>query len=540
VRFSDLFSRADESVLETILTGSTIRILSALDQTLAYNKYLRNLVLEIYGPHFLLQTSKIRQELFNLLKPNEARLLLQYLGKRETASWQNDQFVYNLLAQISVTKGSEIEKKIFAFFDLDPLPEPITTPEYENNVVVEYSLFKHQRHAVEKVKKLLNTQPCRVLLHMPTGAGKTRTAMNVIADHMRANEPTVVVWLANTEELCDQALQEMRTAWRVLGNREIGVFKFWGSHALDLDDPKTKDCVVIASLTKVYNVISRGDIKYISRLGSRSSLTVMDEAHQAVAPTYQLVLNALSMIGQENKMLGLSATPGRTWNDIDEDKKLSELFARKKVKLEIDGFDNPVDYLTAEGYLAAVEFQSIKYTGNLKKPLIFGDSIDIPDSVLKLLGEDQARNLMIIRETEKLSKNGHNRILVFAPSVECANQLAVILKARGYNAASVTGETPGNMRARLISEYKNVNGEARILCNFGVLTTGFDAPQTSAAVIGRPTYSLVLFSQMVGRAIRGPKAGGNSKATIVTVVDTNLPGFDSVANAFNNWEDVWE
>lgn len=79
-----------------------------------------------------------------------------------------------------------------------------------------------------------------------------------------------------------------------------------------------------------------------------------------------------------------------------------------------------------------------------------------------------------------------------------------------------------------------------VLCNYGVLTTGFDAPATSAVLIARPTKSLVLYSQMVGRGIRGPLAGGNSDAEIVTVVDNNLPGFGSVASAFTNWEDVWE
>ena len=78
------------------------------------------------------------------------------------------------------------------------------------------------------------------------------------------------------------------------------------------------------------------------------------------------------------------------------------------------------------------------------------------------------------------------------------------------------------------------------MCNYGILTTGFDAPKTSCALIARPTDSLVLYSQMVGRAIRGIKAGGNLDAEIVTVVDTCLPGFDKINNAFFNWEDVWE
>jgi superfamily II DNA or RNA helicase len=79
-----------------------------------------------------------------------------------------------------------------------------------------------------------------------------------------------------------------------------------------------------------------------------------------------------------------------------------------------------------------------------------------------------------------------------------------------------------------------------ILCNYGVLTTGFDAPAASAAVIARPTMSLVLYSQMVGRVIRGPKAGGTATCEIVTVTDPGLPGFGDVAEAFTNWEDVWE
>jgi len=87
--------------------------------------------------------------------------------------------------------------------------------------------------------------------------------------------------------------------------------------------------------------------------------------------------------------------------------------------------------------------------------------------------------------------------------------------------------------------FKQSGGEPMVLCNYGVLTTGFDAPLTSAAIIARPTKSLVLYSQMVGRVIRGPRVGGTPRAEIWTVIDTSLPGFDSLTGAFNNWEDVW-
>jgi len=78
-----------------------------------------------------------------------------------------------------------------------------------------------------------------------------------------------------------------------------------------------------------------------------------------------------------------------------------------------------------------------------------------------------------------------------------------------------------------------------VLCNYGVLTTGFDAPKTSAVIIARPTKSLILYCQMVGRAMRGPTVGGSADCEVVTVVDSSLPGFGDMADAIFNWEDVW-
>lgn len=77
------------------------------------------------------------------------------------------------------------------------------------------------------------------------------------------------------------------------------------------------------------------------------------------------------------------------------------------------------------------------------------------------------------------------------------------------------------------------------LFNYAVLTAGFDAPRTSCVVIARPTTSLVLYAQMAGRAMRGPYSGGNRNCQIYTVVDTSLPGFGSVVDAFEHWEALW-
>lgn len=427
---------------------------------------------------------------------------------------------------------------LFEFFKLEINEEIKVDAVYEKTIATSYALFRHQRVAVQKLKSKLYSSNKKVLLHMPTGAGKTRTAINVICDHFRSNEPTLIIWLAHTEELCEQAALEFERAWKFLGNREIEVIKYWGNSPAALEN--SSDAFIVGGLSKIFNLL-KSNAKTLSSVGARCSLVIMDEAHMAVAPTYQLILGVL--LSFNSSLLGLSATPGRTWNNIDADFKLSNFFNRQKVLLEIEGYQNPVDYLVKKGYLAKVTYSPLLYRHGLelseKDQKYLEDYLQLPDKFLKSISEDHKRNILIIQKVEELITR-HSRIILFALTVEHANLMAVILQAREINALSITGLTDSRHRKNIIENFKIDSEEPMVLCNYGILTTGFDAPKTSCAVITRPTDSLVLYSQMVGRAIRGKNAGGNEKAEIVTIIDTNLPGFDEVANAFLNWEDVWE
>jgi DNA repair protein RadD len=407
------------------------------------------------------------------------------------------------------------------------------------SIVPSHGLFAHQRSAARRVLDYLGQDPHRAMLHMPTGSGKTRTAMNVVASVMNQTEPALVVWLAHSEELCEQAVDEFKTAWASLGNRSVDVHRWWGPHALP--NPIPQDGIVVAGLAKVFASVRVSTLE-IGTLAGRVDLVVMDEAHQAVAPTYQLILDVLTLAGNPAPLLGLTATPGRTWNDIDEDQRLADFFHQRKVSLEVDGYESPVKFLVDEGYLADTEFFQLEYTsgselspGEVRE---LHDSLDIPQRIINSLAVDEQRNLLILGRVETMVRR-HSRMIVFAATKDHAVVLATVLRARGHWAYSVTGETPSGERARVIAKFKDSSDEPRILINYGVLTTGFDAPQTSAALIARPTKSLVLFSQMVGRATRGPRAGGNETAEVATVVDTRLPGFCNMADAFTNWEDVW-
>ena len=532
--FDDLFSRADESVLKHLLVPSASRLIALLDTKYATPSRLRPLIADFHTRAGMLFNAAYRPLLLDLLRPAEAQMLAELLGVSTTGN------VFDRLKAVNFKAGAENTERLFGYFELVP-PEVVTAEPVPSVAAIEpqYSLFPHQRRAVAQVQTALAAEPHRVLLHMPTGAGKTRTAMNVIAEHLRGREPGLVLWLAYSEELCEQAVQEFSGAWRILGNRGVSVYRYWGGHTLNLDE--ARDGIVVCGLPKIV-AQGRRDIGFIGTLAGRASLLVLDEAHQAIAPTYKTILDALFHFGGTSALLGLTATPGRTWSDIEADAQLSAFFGRRKVMLEVEGYNNPVDYLISEGYLARPCFRPLLHTsGKALSPADIAkieDAFDIPQDILDKLADDELRNLVILTEAGRLLA-AHKRVLLFAASVRHSDLLAAVLKAQGYAAASLTGQTPATERARLLDEYKRRDDTPRILCNYGILTTGFDAPQTSAVLIARPTKSLILYSQMVGRAIRGTRAGGNAEADIVTMTDTNLPGFGEVAEAFTNWEDVW-
>lgn len=531
MKFEDLLSRAD-TALSDLMPEGTLSIVTAIDSKLAYPKNLIKVLLQLRPADVLLDDAATRNQLLLMLSPKEAKDLAAVLN------WDQKGDVYAFLEKNKFKRAPDREA-LFGFFNVEiPVTEVKELTPSVVDVSPVFALFPHQARALRKVEGYLAQEPRRALLHMPTGSGKTRTAMNVVANYLRERDKGVVVWLAHSEELCEQAWDEFRKAWGALGIRNVPLIRYWGPYEEDLRN--VQDGVIIAGLKKAYSRLLNDDEQFRA-LSTRDPLVVMDEAHQAIAPTYQLIIDQLLRPLSEAQLLGLSATPGRTWNDPDADRKLSEFFATRKVTLKVDGYDNPVSYLISNGYLAEPKFQQIEVASNFALTQEEQDRIretfELPSSVLDRLGDDDQRNLLIVHHAEQLLTR-HKRVILFAASVRQSDLLSAVLSARGYWAASITSKSP-NGRSESIAAFKDDEDRPKILCNFGVLTTGFDAPRTSAALIARPTLSLVLYSQMVGRAMRGKVAGGNETCEILTVVDTSLPGFDSVVDAFSNWEDVW-
>ena len=466
------------------------------------------------------------------------KILLESIPANKVAEFEHRINVNVTELLVDCALSYQVRRAVLGFFGYAMLPSKRTEEVNESeSVAPSRGLFPHQKRTASAVENFLYRDRGRAMLHLPTGVGKTRIAMSIVASHLRRCEPGVVLWLAATRELLEQAAIEFEETWRSVGDHAVDCFKYWGRYNSFIEE--IRDGIVIAGLSKLHSF--GRDREKLWKFGDKVSMVVFDEAHQAVANTYKALIDTIVTRNPNTVLLGLSATPGRTWGDPEADEAVAELFYRNKVMLEIDA-QNPIRHLTDEGYLSEVNFSLLNVTPGLEltsSDLIeLSNSLDISESIAQRLGSDEQRNLRIIERLLSLVER-HKRVLVFCPSVDNAILINSVCRALGVDSYVVTGQTDSVLREAIIHKFKAPGGTKKVLFNYGVLTTGFDAPAASAALIARPTKSLVLYSQMVGRVIRGPKAGGTNSCEVVTVVDTNLPGFRNVTEAYMNWEDVW-
>ena len=405
----------------------------------------------------------------------------------------------------------------------------------------QYPLYPYQRQVLGDLLLIIGSgrdatvaPDRRVVAHLPTGAGKTRIACHAAAYLLNEaeSEGKIVVWLASSEELCDQAATDLSQAWSCLGNREVHIHRYWGSGVPSLDN--LSEGFLVAGLPKLWATGSRTP-GLLNKLSRSVAGVIFDEAHQAVARTYRFITEQL--LAYQPPLLGLTATPGRSLRLGGEDYDLADMFNENKVTIDTQGHESPVVYLIKLGYLAEPDFIPVTVDLNTSVPEPTAP-FDYRPEDLQRIGRDTAWKEKVV----ELSLNAlrtHRRVMVFCPSVQCAEEAAQVVSDHGLRAGSIVATTPNEQRRDAINAFRDDDRRNMAIFNYGVLTAGFDAPRTSCVIVARPTTSLVLYSQMVGRGMRGPRSGGNRRSQIYTVVDTTLRGFDSIVNAFANWEALW-
>lgn len=415
-------------------------------------------------------------------------------------------------------------------------------------------LKPYQREVRDQMLRRLNEQAPdnRAMVSLPTGAGKTKVAVECLHRWAHdlldegASPHVVLVWLAHTEELCEQAVECFDDVWcsHPGGTIPLAVARNWGGYrpSLDLgevfDGLRTDNPILV--LVSTPQSFSNEDFDNYPPLNA----IVIDEAHRAAAPTYKAIINRH---GKQAAVIGLTATPyRREFDQADPDagtRELRELFRNLVLPGKLgEEAKERLEALQHMGVLSQPISRTVQTGLTLKVSESPGEGN--PQQVLSFDQElqqaaDQTRRRRVVIDTllQTLEESSAARVLYFGPSVLDAELVAFMLRVKGRRAAAVSGGTRAATRRGLIADFKA--GRIDVLCNCEVLTTGFDAPTVSHVFMARPTISQVLYEQMVGRGLRGPEFGGTEHCVIIDFEDRYRSGTRKPMLGYEKFRQVW-
>lgn len=404
-------------------------------------------------------------------------------------------------------------------------------------------LHDYQENVTDRIKSLLrHVGPDRGMVSLPTGAGKTRVAVEALVNGLRDGDIDItkpLVWIAQTDELCEQAAESWTYVWRAIGPQiPMRLGRLWANNEIP-EEPGAFQ-LVIGGVDKLRTIKDRSGGSY--EWLRQPSVVVVDEAHTSIAPTYTQVLEWLGRgtrgRAQDDRrpLIGLTATPFRGMSKEETERLVGRYDANRLDRGSFVHADNPYPELQAQGVLASVR-QEVIDGSDVTFTASDIDEIEklrrLPAAVSERLGGDLDRTLRVVDSIAELPDDW--TIIAFAPSVENARVMAALLSHRGIPAVSISSDTESAARRHYVEEFKA--GRIRVLTNYNVLTQGFDAPKVRAVYVARPTFSPNVYQQMIGRGLRGLKNGGSEEVLIVNVRD-NFEKYGDML-AFNEFDYLW-
>jgi superfamily II DNA or RNA helicase len=420
------------------------------------------------------------------------------------------------------------------------------------------ALHDYQRVVAANVRDLLGSTGAgsaqrRGMVSMPTGSGKTRVAVQAIVEAMRDDGfRGGVLWVADRDELCEQAVEAWAQVWRSEGSEaaHLRISRMWSGQPKPL--PTAEGHVVVATIQTLRSRLSSQPANYEFLKSFR--LAVFDEAHRSISPTYTSVMGDIGLTYRRREgepfLIGLTATPYRG-HDEAETARLVSRYGSTRLDAGAFANDDPemvVKELQGMGVLAQADHEVIEggtfqlrpeeweeisrfVRGPERRELLLAW---LPQSVEDRIAHSVQRTRRILDAYDKHIEPDWPT-LIFATSVEHAQTMAALLNRQGIAARAVSGTTEPATRRRVVEGFRS--GEITVLVNYGVFREGFDAPKTRAIIVARPVYSPNLYFQMIGRGLRGPLNGGDERCLILNVRD-NIEGFGE-ALAFSDLDWLW-
>ena len=414
-------------------------------------------------------------------------------------------------------------------------------------------LHCYQERIAERIVDMLQPQSSarRGMLSLPTGAGKTRVAVEgTIRAMLEHGSPKSVLWVADRDELCEQAVESWIQVWRCFGQQgtRLRVSRMWGSQPTP--DATNQTHVIVASIQTLHAKL-RSNVREYDFIKD-VDLVVFDEAHRSIAPSFTNALNEIGFTPRQGMtepfLMGLTATPYRGHNEA-ESLRLKRRYGENR--LDHGAFpSNVVDSQDVVEHLQSRRILARARHGELIEGGRFSLTSDELDMIRSRNLLSRSAEITVAENTSRTERiiDAYNQqvkevepdapTIIFATSVEHAMTLAAELSGQGVVARAVSGGTDRGTRRRIVEEFKRRDGDIKVLVNYGVFREGFDAPRTKVIIVARPVWSPNLYFQMIGRGLRGPENGGNDECLIINVRD-NIENYERKL-AFTEVDWLWD
>jgi superfamily II DNA or RNA helicase len=348
-------------------------------------------------------------------------------------------------------------------------------------------LQERQKNAVQlrdyqeqTVQALLNPPVgvTRSLAVLATGAGKTVIFASLIERFLQPGRRALV--LAHREELLNQAMQKLSEVSPSLHlEREQAHQKASKTISGWSRNLKGINCSVV-----VASIQSMKGKRLAAWAKDTFDLIVVDEAHHSVAGVYVDLFQHFGVMEGKTRLVGVTATPGRTDN-------IGLGYIYQNIAA-----DHGIHDLIKSGWLCPLNARRVTSTVSLEGVKVSHGDFSASDLERRI--DVSNRNELIVGAYEEHAQG--EKAIVFASGVAHAHHIAEVFRARGISAAPVWGEMSKEDRASTLTAYRH--GELAVLTNYGVLTEGFDAPETSCIILARPTKSSLVVAQCIGRGTR--------------------------------------
>lgn len=387
---------------------------------------------------------------------------------------------------------------------------------------MKYELLPHQFEAIQAIKKTFNELNYRnsAIISIPTGGGKTYTAVYWLNEVLNTHE-VKVIWFTQSFELLNQTYYCMKENLpKDLSIKRVSSNK---GHSKIKDIQNTDNIIIITVQSAIKNTDSENAYSQFINDNIENLICILDEAHHAPAYGFRKMIMKLKERSPKLWFLGLTATP--TYTSISRRGWLWKIFD-KGVIYEVEK-----ELLQKQGILAKEKFKyiktPIKISLNEKDYLwLMKKHREIPEHIIQELSENKDRNNFIISEYLQ-NKREYGKTIIFLDRWYQCEYIKDELQKHSVRCDAIYSFE--NSRSKTNEEVINEFRENKfdVLLNVKMLIEGADIPTVKTVFISHETQSYILLNQMIGRCLRGERAGGEKKEANIVLFgdqwDRSLP-----------------